>query len=61
MPSFLPAGHPDCFELDHFYPVSTHPHLIDDEAGFRPSHKACNAATGNAAVSPMLGSLSEQW
>ncbi|MBT2266307.1 HNH endonuclease [Rhodococcus erythropolis] len=57
----VPKDNPDAFELDHFYPVSTHPALVDDPANFRPSHKSCNGSRGNAEVTPTLGSLSEEW
>ena len=40
---------PDAFEPDHYYPVSTHPHLAEDPANLRPSHSRCNRTRGNAA------------
>jgi hypothetical protein len=30
------------FELDHYKPVSTHPHLYYMVTNWRPSHSACN-------------------
>lgn len=51
----------DAFELDHFYPRSTHPELTNDPANFRPSHHQCNRARGNKAVVATLGSTSRVW
>lgn len=42
-----PAYHPDGFEADHVYPVSTHPHLAGDPGNIRASHMRCNRARGN--------------
>lgn len=49
------------FELDHFYPVSTHPDLQHDPANFRPSAHDCNNDRGNGAPRPGLGILSQDW
>ena len=57
----IPAGDPSAFEVDHFHPVSTHPHLFEDPANFRPSHKDCNGSRGSADVRPTLGQPSEEW
>lgn len=54
-------GHPDAFELDHFYPVSERPDLIEDPANFRPSHGACNRRRGNRAAVYALGNTSRTW
>lgn len=51
----------DRFELDHLYPVSTHPELQEDPAGFRPSHAGCNRERGNGDPTPELGILSRAW
>lgn len=51
----------DAFQLDHYFPVSTHPHLQEDPGNFRPAHASCNRARGNGAPMPALGILSEQW
>lgn len=52
----------DRFELDHYYPVSTHPELQEDPANFRPSHAGCNRARGNSTVtSTLAGTLSRDW
>ncbi|QDQ97969.1 HNH endonuclease [Tomitella fengzijianii] len=42
-----PPHHPDSFEADHAYPVSTHPHLAGDPGNLRASHMACNRSRGN--------------
>lgn len=52
---------PDAFNVDHFYPVSTHPELGNDPANLRPSHRACNIARGNGDAPLGLGQLSEEW
>ncbi|MCF8605141.1 HNH endonuclease [Gordonia sp. HY442] len=41
---------PNAFEPDHYYPVSTHPHLANDPANLRPSHCRCNRSRGNEAA-----------
>lgn len=41
----------DSFELDHYQPVSTHPHLVYDPTNARPSHKKCNRARGATPIS----------
>lgn len=56
-----PDDGPDCFNVDHFYPVSTHPELANDPANFRCSHRACNIARGNGEAPLSLGTLSEDW
>lgn len=57
----VPAGDPDAFELDHFFPRSTHPELAMDPANWRPSHCSCNRSRGNDDVRPLLGTPSEAW
>lgn len=59
--SHLDYQNKDRFELDHFYPVSTHPELQHDPANFRPSAHGCNNARGNEAPRPGLGILSQEW
>ena len=49
------------FQLDHAYPVSTHPQHREDVANFRASHALCNQKRGNKAPSAGLGVLSEDW
>lgn len=51
----------DPWELDHFHPRSTHPHLATEPANFRPSHASCNRSRGNADLRPLLGQPSEDW
>lgn len=52
----------DRFELDHYYPVSTHPHLQEDPANFRPAHAGCNRTRGNSSnISSLAGTLSRDW
>lgn len=51
----------DRFELDHYYPVSTHPELQHDPANFRPSAHGCNNDRGNGPPRPGLGILSQAW
>lgn len=58
--SYLPNS-PDPWELDHFYPRSTHPELHLDPANWRPAHSSCNRSRGTDEVSPSLGVPSEDW
>lgn len=51
----------DRFQLDHFYPVSTHPELQHDPSNWRPSHAGCNRERGNGSPRPPLGILSRAW
>lgn len=51
----------DAFELDHYYPVSTHPHLEMDPANYRPSHRLCNRTRGNSAPAPPINNNSRNW
>jgi hypothetical protein len=51
----------DRFQLDHFYPVSTHPELQHDPTNFRPSAAGCNLERGNGSPRPPLGTLSRDW
>jgi 5-methylcytosine-specific restriction endonuclease McrA len=57
----LPHGHPEAWELDHAWPVSTHPELAEDPANFRPSHADCNEKRGNGPPFIALGTPSEDW
>ena len=52
---------PDRFELDHYYPVSTHPHLQHDPANFRASAHACNNERSNGPPRPGLSIPSQAW
>ena len=51
----------DSFNLDHLYPVSKHPELQFDPAGFKPSHTSCNRLRGNSDPPAPIGVLSRQW
>lgn len=48
-------------ELDHYYPVSTHPQLQEDPANFRHSHRKCNQIRGNKTASGGLGDTVADW
>lgn len=49
------------YELDHYFPVSTHKDLETDPANFRPSHAGCNRERGNEAPAPPIGIPSRDW
>jgi len=51
----------DAFELDHYYPVSTHPELAEDPSNFRASHRRCNQVRGNAPPVVEVDRTSEDW
>ena len=51
----------DSFNLDHMFPVSKHPELQFDPAGFKPSHTSCNRLRGNSDPPAPIGTLSRQW
>lgn len=51
----------DSYNLDHMFPVSKHPELQHDPAGFRPSHTSCNRLRGNGDPPAPIGALSRQW
>lgn len=51
----------DSFELDHYYPVSTHPQMELDPANFRPSHRLCNRSRGSGAPVPLIDNTSRNW
>lgn len=52
---------PDSHNLDHFYPVSTHPEMQEDPANWRHSHAECNVGRGADAPLPGIGILSRAW
>lgn len=58
---FETQGEDDSFELDHFYPVSTHPQFADDPANYKCSHRLCNIQRGNKSPDAGLGTTSEEW
>ena len=51
----------EAWELDHFYPRSTHPEHAEDPTGFRHSHGACNRNRGNRAPSRSITNPSRRW
>lgn len=51
----------DSYNLDHMFPVSKHPELQHDPAGFRPSHTSCNRLRGNSDPPAPISTLSRQW
>src|SRR5699024_9558751 len=51
----------DAFELDHLYPVSTHPEHAEDPANFRASHRLCNLQRSNRMPTGGLGNPSRKW
>lgn len=51
----------DSHELDHYYPVSSHPQLQEDPANFRHSHRLCNLLRSKGAPEPELGIPSQVW
>lgn len=51
----------DRFQLDHFFPVSTHPELQHDRTNFRPSAAGCNNERSNGDPRPALGIPSRRW
>ena len=51
----------DRFQLDHVYPVSTHPEMQHDATNWRASAAGCNRERGNGDPHPPLGLLSRQW
>lgn len=56
-----PPNHPDSFEPDHYYPVSTHPHLANDPANLRASHSKCNRSRGNKPPEQGIWLQAEEW
>ena len=49
------------FEVDHVYPVSTHPELADDPDNLRDSHRACNSERSNTMEAVNIGWTSMDW
>lgn len=54
----IPVGaHKDdplAYQVDHIYPVSTHPHLVRVLANCRPSHRQCNNYRKARPLTPAL-------
>lgn len=51
----------DRFEVDHVWPVSTHPEYADDPNNLRPSHRGCNRERGADMEAVHLGWTSIDW
>lgn len=49
------------FQLDHYFPWSTHKELREDPENFRASHRLCNITRGNELPRPGLGTTSRDW
>lgn len=57
-----PPGSSDLsHELDHYFPVSSHPELQHDPANFRHSHRRCNRSRGAGAPDGDLGDRIPRW
>ena len=52
---------PSRFNLDHYFPWSTHPELREDPSNFRASHAGCNDRRQDKSPQQGLGVLSRQW
>ena len=51
----------DAWELDHYWPRSTHPELVEDITNARSSHGSCNRNRGNRAPSRPINNPSRRW
>lgn len=51
----LPWDDQMAYQPDHYYPVSTHPHLAEDPGNYRSSHARCNKARGDTPMTAILG------
>src|SRR5699024_1749125 len=51
----------DAIELDHLYPVSSHPAHPEDPANFRAYHRLCNLQRSNRMPTGRLGNPSRKW
>ncbi|WP_242864544.1 HNH endonuclease [Microbacterium testaceum] len=57
-----PGTTPESHNLDHYYPVSTHPELQEDWDNFRHAHTLCNQTRGNGSIDGGgLGELVPDW
>ena len=56
-----PGTTEDSHELDHYYPVSTHPDLQEDPSNFRHAHRRCNGQRSNQAPKAGLGEQIPDW
>lgn len=57
-----PSSTPDSHNLDHYYPVDTHPELQEDPSNFRHAHFLCNIKRSNKLIDGGgLGEPVEAW
>lgn len=56
-----PAGNPDAFEADHFYPKADYPDLALEPSNLRPAHASCNHSRGKKDAPLPLGRRSANW
>lgn len=57
-----PDPHDDgAYEVDHVYPVSTHPELADDPDNLRDSHRGCNNERSTNMEAVNVGWNSMDW
>ena len=56
-----PPNDETSFELDHAFPVSTHPELKEDAGNFRASHCRCNRARGNRPPRFAPNAVTREW
>lgn len=56
-----PNSTPESHNLDHYYPVSTHPELAEDPANWRHSHALCNNERGNRTPDYELNEQIPDW
>lgn len=52
---------PECFEPDHYYPVSTHKHLEHDPGNLRASHQKCNRSRGDTPIPETKWVTADDW
>lgn len=56
-----PAGSPDAFELDHYYPRAEFPELTWERSNYRPAHSSCNRSRGKRDAPIALGPTTIDW
>ena len=54
IPQGVHRDHPLAYQVDHVYPVKTHPHLARVLALLRPSHRRCNRYRSDRPLTPEL-------
>lgn len=52
---------PNSFQQDHVVAVTKAPHLAQDPANWRPSHRSCNGSKNAGPPKPMLGTTTRAW